>query len=152
MKPQFRVSKPEAKYDSHPKSQFRNPNQCYNSNYQNLNLFNSLVLEIGNYVIWICFESRVSTFVCSWRALWFNFARHPESIAGRLYSSHRLSDSLKPNSTKHFKHAWLGFYLLSNSFAYMRQVIDQEVFSQSIRPGEKGPSLIEVCHLLDELF
>ena len=44
------------------------------------------------------------------------------------------------------------FILPSNSFAYMRQVIDQEVFSQSIRPGEKGPSLIEVRHLLDELF
>jgi len=45
-----------------PNFEYRNPKQCQNSNYQNFNLFNSLVLEIGNYVIWICFEFRISCF------------------------------------------------------------------------------------------
>ncbi len=62
IKSQFRISKPETNYDSNPKSQFRNPKQCQNSNYQNLKLFNSLVLEIRNYVIRICFVFRISCF------------------------------------------------------------------------------------------
>ncbi len=45
------------------------------------------------------FGFRVSTFVRSWRPL-------------RLRASHRLSDSLNPNSTENLQYVWLDFELL----------------------------------------
>ncbi len=62
LKSEFRISKLETNYDSNPKSQFRNSKQYPNSNYQNLKLFNSIVLKIRNFVIWICFDFRISSF------------------------------------------------------------------------------------------
>ncbi len=62
VKSEFRISKPETNYDSNPKSRFRNSKQHSNLNYQNLKLFNSIVLKIRNCVIWICFDFQISCF------------------------------------------------------------------------------------------
>ena len=62
------------------------------------------------------FGFRVSTLVCSWRPL--RLCGSPRGILTRPRSScspealfhrasHRLSDSLNPNSTENFKYVWL---------------------------------------------
>jgi len=74
------------------KSQFRNPKQCNDSNYQNLKLFNSLVLEIGNYVICICFEFRI--LVLPWRPLPRGISPRPRSCCSPEALFHRGESSL----------------------------------------------------------
>ncbi len=102
MKSQFRISKPETNYDSNSKFQFRNPKQCQNSSFQNLKLFNSLVLKIRNYVIRICFGFQISRFEFAF-LLNLGVLCPVEYFHGRGVSvapvtvfhgaSHRLSDS-----------------------------------------------------------
>ena len=76
------------------------------------------------------FEFRIGNFVDPWRALWFDYAHHPESIEGGRCGCRLVSDSLIQNSTENFKYFWLDIRsLLSVSSYRCRRLLRPKSYS-----------------------